>query len=745
MKRAKTIPGLLTAALLAACAGKSQTVENGLPGDGPSEALRAPRPWTSGSRPISEPIDARISNDQAGPEVVFKTSLRSQDEPLEGASPGVADIDAGELVPVKYTTNNAAAAEVFRVLIGEYLDRDYLLDPKVNGPITIDIDEELTKTEILDLVGAVCMVNKWALEDRDGVLLIRPIESAVRSDSSPILQAQGVFESDVVALRVHRSKYISADALKTVAESIMSDGAKFAASGRIIVMADSVRQLNKVSRIISLLDVAPFEGVGVWTYRLRHKTPEDAATTLEKIAAGSRLTSGQANSTDPLVAFVPVTGTDRLFVIARDGSLQPLIREFVAQVDQPSDSESRYKYVYRVQHYTVDDLIKLLNSFYADKIETEGARPPASATHRRTPMRVIADTGQDQLLIYATPSDFADLMATLRAIDRPPQQVTLNGVIAEVILSGSLQYGVEYFLEALDKEGFGILELAGTPGLPAVQSGSAFFVGGDGLAVVEALETAGDVRILSQPRVMVADRGTAKFQVGGETPIVTGDVDSQTQTDGTTGIRRDIEYKETGIILEVQPRINESGLVRLTIKQEIVDVGAQTDLGPEFTKRSIETDVVVPSGQTLLLAGIIRTDRRDSRTKIPFLGNLPLIGLAFQSVETRESRTELFLAVTPTIVNEPLESGQATSEFLASAYGVRDALLEYRDDLPRGVLHSPGAAGERWDESVGGGVTPAPAPNEPSGDAPVLEPDMEPIPADQPPAPSAASPGAIGA
>ncbi len=691
--------GIATIAL-AACASDDQQAASAPPPV--PRAMQVPRAWNSGTRPITQALrvnDPNVQNIESA-QLVSTQSLNAP-VPLDNRSSSLGggtfqsingfEKQPGVLLRVTYAANNANAAEVVRTLIDEFLKRPYIMDPKLAGTITLDIDEEMTPGDIEDFLGGLTAMLGWTIEDVRGTLHVRPGNTPAgimaRSPSTPILMAPPAFESDAPVVRVRRLRYITPDSIKTVMEPLMSEGGKCLNVGRMVILADTGRQQARLSRLLAALDVPAFDGASIWTYRLAHTTPENAVKLLTPIIDGTKMGAGGAGA-EPLVSLVGIPGSNHLMVISRDETVQSHVQSFVLQVDQPRDLPQRYRYIYRVQYYAdLPKLAQLLRDFFSERIDNvgpiaAGATPPAPTGGAR----IFLDAEEKMLLIHSTPEDYADLLAVLRAVDRPRQQVHLSGVIAEVGLTGSLQFGVEYFLQAFDIDGLGVLELVGTPGLPAVSSGSAFFVGGDGIAIVQALETEGDVEILSQPRLTVRDRDIGRIQVGGETPVVTGDVNSDTVSDGTTAIRRQIEYRDTGIKLEVTPRINETGDVTLAIVLEISEVGQQTDLGPEFTTRVLETSVIVPHGKTLVLGGIISSVKRNSITRIPILGHIPLVGYAFQSTNDRDVKTELLLTITPSIINSPDEGTAFMSDFMVASRSVRAALEGIADQLPTGSL-----------------------------------------------------------
>ncbi|MCA8962865.1 MAG: hypothetical protein KDC38_20215 [Planctomycetes bacterium] len=428
--------------------------------------------------------------------------------------------------------------------------------------------------------------------------------------------------------------------------------------------------------MLSALDVPVFADVDIWTYRLASRSPEKAAELVKAIASHSGLVSGA----DPLAAFVPVPGTDRLMVISKDPSVQTIVRTLIEEVDSTTNAATRSRYLYHIQHFEPTQLKSLLEQTFAERME-KSKDDPAD-----TGMRIVLDADNHFMIVHATPDDYAELMQTVAAIDRAPMQVRVQSIILEVELNDALQYGVEYFLNAVDEPGFGSIDLTAAAGAVANPTGSAFFVGGDGLAVVTALETVSNVEILSRPELFIIDNATGEFQDGGEVPFVSADVDTTVQTSGNTGIRREIEYRDTGVKLTITPHINETGNIHLEISEEITAVGAESDLGPEFNTRSANTEVIVPHGTTIMIGGIIRTETRKVNEKIPLLGDIPVLGAAFQGVEDRKVRSELLLAITPTIVENPLLVSDGLTDFIRRTNGVRDSLVAIAEDETDGPI-----------------------------------------------------------
>lgn len=695
----------------------------------PAAGLRPARPYVNRTRPVAEPLGMGAGRLASRTELLSQNRVTGVGAPAEGVAPTMVAGAPGELVRVRIAANNQNSSEVFRIIFAEYLKMGYILDGKATGAVTLDVDEEMTKADLIDLAGAICTIYGWTLELRDGTALIRGGDALPRAEA-PVLQARAGLPSDLPVIRVKRMRYVAADQALNVLKELMSATGKSIAQGRTIVLADTARQVNKAAAVLAALDAPAFEGSEIWTYRLGSRRPEEAKKILGEIASGAGINA----QNDATVAFVDITGTDRLMVISKDPTLQPVLRGFVEMVDQPPGQATRQRYLYRVQHFEPQALQTFLKAAFAERIESENAQSRSAGD---TNIRLVLDPQEALLMIYATPEDYAEVLGTLRAVDRPRQQVAISSIIAEVGLTGRLEYGVEYFLRALDVDGIGIAELTGTPGLIAGATGGAFFAAGDGFAVVRALQNEADVNLMSLPQLSIRDGDKGSIQVGGEVPVVKADIDSSTQNQGTTGIRRSIEYRKTGVILDIEPNVNESGEVTLKITQEVTAVGQQTDLGPEFTTRKIETKVTVPAGQTVLLGGIIDSARRDSVNKIPILGDIPLVGLAFQTQRLQNVRTELLLAITPTILPEPSDGAAAYSDFLERAGAVREALYDLAQSLPRGSMRFDGP------EGPGGPALPSAPPAERPDTAPEEAPPAEPPAPAQGAGGGAVSPGVV--
>jgi general secretion pathway protein D len=280
-------------------------------------------------------------------------------------------------------------------------------------------------------------------------------------------------------------------------------------------------------------------------------------------------------------------------------------------------------------------------------------------------IRVVADSQNNALLIYAKRQDYQKIANALRRLDVEPIQVLIEASIFEVTLTGNLQYGLEWYLQG--SLGSGLQGSAGlnfntTGAIAPVQPGFSYSItngAGAVRAVLSALAQKSLVKVISSPSVMVLNNNTATIQVGNQQPI------QSAQTVVSNGIvSNSITYKDTGVILSVTPSVNAGGMVTMQINQAVTDVGAiDTATGQRsFLQRQIGTRVEVHSGQTVTLGGLIKSNVSNGKSGIPVLSDIPYLGNLFSTTSKTEDRTELLVMITPRVLKDRKDLSDITRE-----------------------------------------------------------------------------------
>jgi general secretion pathway protein D len=344
-------------------------------------------------------------------------------------------------------------------------------------------------------------------------------------------------------------------------------------------------------------------------------------------------------------------------------------------------------------------------------------------------VRIVADEITNSLIILATARDYEMIKEVLRKLDIVPRQVLIQTMIAEIGLKGALEFGLEYALanDGLDKilgissntnttngntngntdtstklKGVGTNPLTIDDSALLAAAKRAVNIGGQGLfgfitdrrqflVMLKALAARSQLKSLATPHVIAADNREAHILIGEEVPILTSTSTSLvTATDRTVN---SIQYRDTGKILTIIPQVNSAGLVNMEIRQEVSAVGVDSfgdTNSPSFTSREAETTVVVQNGESVLIGGIIDDQMTRSRSGVPFLMDIPVLGRLFRSESERLDRTELLILITPYVIRDRQEARAITEEFKNRLHGLQEML-----DRVQGSKASQGTAPTR--------------------------------------------------
>ncbi|MES5484935.1 type II secretion system secretin GspD [Bradyrhizobium sp. INPA03-11B] len=289
-------------------------------------------------------------------------------------------------------------------------------------------------------------------------------------------------------------------------------------------------------------------------------------------------------------------------------------------------------------------------------------------------MRIVADDAKNAILIEATRSDYRRIMRVIESLDALPTQVMIEATIAEITLSDELKFGLRWYLNNKNSN-LTFSDLATGAVTSAFPGFSYALTAANITATLNALNSITDVNVISSPTLTAMDSKTAYLQIGDQVPITTQSA-SSVLTPGAP-IVNSVTYKDTGVILSITPRINESGRVLLDIEQEVSTVDSTTTStidSPTIHQRRIKTSVVVNNGEGLALGGMIQNNRSISHTQIPIVGDIPVIGNAFKFKDNKIAKTELIVIITPHVMRTLSETRSVTDEFRKqlSIYSPRD-------------------------------------------------------------------------
>lgn len=286
-------------------------------------------------------------------------------------------------------------------------------------------------------------------------------------------------------------------------------------------------------------------------------------------------------------------------------------------------------------------------------------------------VRIVPDERNNKLLIKASGRNLRRILNILRRVDQPPLQVAINATLAEVVLNDNLKYGVQFFLQKNGGQAGAVgftnsLDIDIGPAVPGLN----FIIGSlvQPKVILDALATQTAVRVVSSPSVVVVHNQPAILQVGDEVPITTRQAQSVINPDSP--VVNEIQFKNTGVILKVTPRINTNGIVTMEIQQEISAVSRTSSgetLTPTISQRRISSTIAVSSGQLVVLGGLISEQNDRQKNSIPFFGKIPYVGdVIGGATDVSKTRTELVVFLQPTVIRDPADASRVTEEVRAS-------------------------------------------------------------------------------
>ncbi len=411
------------------------------------------------------------------------------------------------------------------------------------------------------------------------------------------------------------------------------------------------------------------------------------------------------------------------------------IMKIVEAVDIPlAEHETVKTFVYYIEHGDANRLSVILNDLYksADDSAKTGQPPretasPKSAKRgkgiadKQYTANVVAETSGElkgrisimpyeainALIIKASPKDYMTILDTLKKLDIPPKQVLIEVMIAEVSLTDNTQYGIEWLLTVADDKDTlltGVTselqpgtvsaninpvtgEVVNIVTAPSLGSPFAAIIRPDKYgAILHAFASLGQLNVLSSPQILAMDNHEAKIEIGDDIPVTSGFQQQALSTsgDGTIAVvpSAKIEYRTTGVILSVTPRISEKNMVKLDITQEISNRGADVSLAgitaPSFTKKKAQTMGIVRSGHSLIIGGMIQERINNTTEGVPILSRIPILGYLFKTTREEVTKTESMLIVTPYVVSSSEEADAVVKKFQNRIKVIRDDAAFYR-------------------------------------------------------------------
>lgn len=597
--------------------------------------------------------------DYKKPELAFSEQIISSMDQLQTGSPLLTQTPTFSLhEPVKVALNEMEIPQLIHYVFGEVLSISYVMSSDVErmrDKTALNLQEEVTADELYEITRKILAQHKIQVYSKNNIVYLDKATSGVGNRSVGIGgEASDLPPTGDEIVQLVPYTYNSSRAVISILQKLSNAKAYPDTANRLLVVEGSRADVERALQVIAMLDVPHARGRDIRLLNLVYLTPSELIEQLGELMQAEGLVMGED------IAMVPLNRLNAVVVYSGSSVLGKRVSMWAQKIDVSTGGESERFYVYRPQYAKAVDLIKSIDILFprtpapvaSAKAADDTAGPAAVApANMQGSIKVSADEAQNAIVIHATPNKYHEIMNLLEQLDRLPGQIALQVIVAEVSLGDSVSRGIDWFYNEKGIEGGnkGTLDLNASAGSLVMDA-----VRGDWKVALNLLASKTDFKVLSRPYLVVRDGESASINSGDQIPIQTESTSSDNNPDVT---RTSVQYRSTGISLSVTPTINADGLVSLELSTETSNVpdGSKDTLTPPITSRSITTSVFAGDGQTVILGGLILDSTTITDSRVPILGDIPLIGSLFQKKGSSKNRTELMILITPRIIRDTVD------------------------------------------------------------------------------------------
>ncbi|WP_421911052.1 type II secretion system secretin GspD [Marinobacter sp.] len=592
-----------------------------------------------------------------------------------------------------------ADIRAFVTQVADITGYSFVVDPRVKGKVTVLSSAPMNKDEIYDLFLAVLQVHGFtAIPGEEVIKVVQQVDAKQSAES---LERFTEVPSEQLITRVIQIDNANALELVPILRPLVAKYGHLAgvAAANALIVSDHSSNIQRIEQIVRELDSPSKYEVEV--IQLEEAWVGDMVELLQELAP-AELGQGGGDNAARKYSVTADERSNRL-ILRGDETFRDKMRELIRKLDQPSATGGTTK-VIRLSHADAENLTEILKGVMGEvaKESTGGAGGSSggSGSGRNTNFSVFADEGLNALVVRGEPSMMQEAEMIVQALDVRRAQVMIEAAIVEISDELGQDLGVQF---ALGSESSGSTPVAGSnfdnvgnslgDVLGAILSESLIepAVGGitigagqrneDGVSwgvLLQALSTSAAANLLSTPSIITLDNQESEIIVGQNVPFRTGQ--STVTGDGTTNPFTTIERRDIGLTLKVTPTISADGLVRLVVEQSTESIGDSIEAASDIitNKREIKTTVLADDGETIVLGGLTTDDLQVNKSKVPLLGDIPVLGRLFSSESERRVKRNLLVFLRPKIMLGKADAVAATDEKFQSLWeinlGVRKKL-----------------------------------------------------------------------
>lgn len=536
--------------------------------------------------------------------------------------------------------------------VSKNLGKTIILDDSVKGKVTVRSYEQLNSKEYYQFFLNVLDVYGYAVITMpNNVLKVIPAKEGKRAALTPLgIPAEG----DELIMRIHPLRNTTAKdiapLLRQLNDSIGVGNVAHYESGNALLFTGRADVVNGLVELAQEMDRN--EQAEVVSIALEHAS---AAEIVRIINALLRDEGKQKNSAAANMHIVADERTNTVLV-SGDSTMQEYVRGLIYQLDQEKVSQGNTK-VIRLSYAKALSLVEVLSGISAN-LQNDKKTPSNASISVMKNVVIKADEQTNALIISAAPDMMRELEQVIEQLDVRRAQVLVEAVIVEMQDADGMNFGIQWANKHAGGTQFGNAQAQISPGFnggmnEVFKNANGLVTGfysGNWAGLLTAISSSNKNNILATPSIVTLDNEDAEFSVGQDVPILTG-----SQTTNSDNVFNSVSRKTVGIKLKVKPQINKGQSVLLQIEQEVSSVAEnnntdKSNLGAIFNIRTVNNAVLVESGETVVVGGLLDKSQSDSASSVPYLSRIPVFGTLFTSNSTKDNKRNLILFIRPTII-----------------------------------------------------------------------------------------------
>lgn len=566
---------------------------------------------------------------------------------------------------VQVSANQLPLRNFVQTVFADTLKVNYIVADGVNETkVTLNLQEPVSSRQLFNLTNQLLKEQGLQISKREEVFFVHPLQNASAAEVTIGLGRRASDVPDTInsILQIIPLRYGVKTSVERTIRGLTSAEVSADMEQNAFFVRGNRQEILKVVDLVNLLDTPSTRGRYVGLLQLTFITPEEFVVGLSALLDAEGISTATRPSIGAALLMVPINHIGAIALFAGDEFVLDRAEFWAAQLDKPAKGLEQRYYIYHPRFARAADLGQSIAPLIGATEGSTGNRTRDTRSAQATDTQVVtANTGvsasgerikmtvderSNSIIFYTTGQAYQSLLPIMQRLDVLPKQILLDATIAEVILTDEFAQGFEFAFRSGKLSGgtlgaFGVGEMSGLR-----------FNWTDGVANLIARLSASTslVNVLSNPTLVVRDGVAASITVGNDIPTVgSTTINPGTDTQSTT-----VVYRKTGVNLSVTPTINAQGLVVLEIDQSISNTsstGPQLAGSPSVFERSIKTEVIAQSGQTILLGGLISENNSNGGSHVPGVSRIPVLGYLFKGQEQRREKTELVVFITPRVID----------------------------------------------------------------------------------------------